>query len=325
MGPGDFEITIRWDPVSGADRYEVQQKSWGAEIWRPPLGAGFTARFDGDHVVLGGLPYGRIYTHRVRAVNDEGKSEWSDSHTTLVDPAKNAGHQEDHVVEYQIGWTPANWTHGAPGLTETPLSALSSAASSGADAWANAISGRGVLQGAGLLLCLAPCPTETSSEGLTVSINRDGHTVTIRFASEETDESTDGYDENPNHGCGTSTACVKGLLSGTHTSSATIVIEEPAFYWKNNKSNARFWTLDKRKSGNPVRNQNNEIVGRYGYLPATLTHEFGHALGLPDFFRYDSLKSYRAVMTDPDLYFVPQPDDLRHLWKIYRGHSKLPH
>jgi len=265
---------------------------------------------------LGGLSYGRIYTHRVRALNEQGESEWSDPHATLIHPAKNAGHQEDHVVEYQMGWSPADWTHRAQGVTGTPLSALSSAASSGAGAWTSAISGRGVLRVAGLRLCLDPCPAGT---------NHDGHTVTIRFASEETDESTDGYDENPNHGCGTSTACAKGMLSGTHTSSATIVIEEPAFYWKNNKSNAMFWTLDKRKSGNPVRNQNNEIVGRYGYLPATLTHEFGHALGLPDFFRYDSLKSYRAVMTDPDLYFVPQPDDLRHLWKIYRGHSKLPH
>ena len=213
--------------------------------------------------------------------------------------------------------TPTNWTHNAEATTGTPSSALSSAASSGAGAWTSAISGHGGLRAAGLRLCLDPCPAGT---------NGDGHTVTIRFASLETDESTEGDDHNPNHGCGRSTACVKGLLSGTHTSSAYHSHRgNLPFFWKNNKSNAKFWTLDERKSGNPVRNQNNEVIGRYGYLPATMTHEVGHALGLPDFFKYDSLKSYRAVMTNPDLYFVPQPDDLRHLWKIYRGHSRLPH
>ena len=103
-GPGDFEITIRWDPVAGADRYEVQRKPFGFEVWLSPLGSGFTARFGDDHVVVGGLPYGTIYTHRVRAANAQGESEWSDPHRTLVEPAINAGHQEDHVVEYQMGW-----------------------------------------------------------------------------------------------------------------------------------------------------------------------------------------------------------------------------
>ena len=313
-GPGDFEITIRWEPVAGADRYEIQQKVPGLLAWIDLPRGGLTVRLGPDHAVAGGLPYGAIYVHRVRALNNQGESEWSDPHNTLVAPAFNAGHQEDHVVQYQMGFAPTSWTHD-PG-TGTPLGMLSSATSSGATAWTNAIGGHSGLGSTGLRLCLDPCPS---------GVNDDTHTVTIRFATLKTAESSDIYDENPNHGCGAAIACVKGQAAGRHISSGTIVIEEPAFYYKKGKSNAAFWTLDERKSNNPVRDEDNNIIGRYRYLIATMTHELGHALGLPDFYKYDSLKSYRAVMTTSELYFVPQPEDLRHLWKIYRGHSRIPH
>ena len=319
--------------MTGADRYELQQRYHDSRYhddgewteWLDLPGGGFSIRFDSFNAWVGGLPYGRFYDHRVRAVNAQGHSQWSDPRTTYLWPAINAGHQEDHTVKYEMGSVPTTWTHDPPG-EGTPSSTLSSAIGQGAAAWVLAISGHDGLRDAGLRLCIN-CPA---------GANHDGHTVKIRFATLKTNE-RGPHDQNPEHGCGEATACVKGQSADRHIESSTIVFEEPAFYLDKDRIEvAAYWTLDPDKQDEDVYDDEMNVVGKYRYIVATMVHELGHVLGLPEFYKHPSLSWYRpcitcdpeevdAIMRDSLNYHSPQTADLTQLWKIYRGHSKHPH
>ena len=317
-GPGDFEIGIWWDGIDGADRYELQQKD-ANDNWIDLPGGGSTLRLgDGPYARVGNLPYGRSYTHRVRALNDQAQSEWSDPYRTDIRRAINAGHQEDHVAKYQLASTPPTWTHQPPGVSMTPGDMLESALGSGQVAWTLVITGHPGLNASGLRLCNA-CPGGS---------NHDGHTITVRFVALNTRGEADP-DRNPNHGCGFASACVKGQRQDRfekHIGSSTMIFEEPGFVYEDGKDNAVYWTLDRNMQNQIVRDHNNNEIGVYRYMIATATHEMGHILGLPDFGApWNELVNLDGLMKDSLGHSFPQPVDVSHLWKIYRGHSKAPH
>ena len=66
-------------------------------------------------------------------------------------------------------------------------------------------------------------------------------------------------------------------------------------------------------------------LGRYYYIGTLLEHEFGHTLGMPDFYKYDSLKNLYSIMAGlaEDSPVTIQPLDIEYIEKIFRYHS--PH
>ena len=93
-GPGAGEITLSWDAVTGASRYEVQQKkvkTLRPDEWKPLPFNDFTVTIAGAEAVVGGLENDKSYHHRVRGVNANSVSEWAELTTDLPEALKPGG------------------------------------------------------------------------------------------------------------------------------------------------------------------------------------------------------------------------------------------
>ena len=113
LGPGAGEITLIWDAVVGATRYEVQQKRGRLfplpDEWKPLPFDDFAVTTTGAQAVVGGLKNDKSYDHRVRAVNADGKSGWTAELTTdLSERRKPVGLtssvEPDSIGEITLQW-----------------------------------------------------------------------------------------------------------------------------------------------------------------------------------------------------------------------------
>ena len=262
---------------------------------------------------IDGLPYNERYTFEIYAVNVTSmgalKSEEAAKLTFKIpEPHHWWGHQADHNVKYayvkdMIGNTfienaispaVADWTAKLP---------------------------------AGLAICPATDPACD-----------DKFTVTI-VAVNNNNKATGPANENPEEGCGSSRACVKPVGSGSssegpgrHMENMHMVFENPPWFadeirkgvWTHTEY---VWTDNKALNFRKV--PCNELPAicnmrptrRYVYVGRVMLHEFGHTLGLPDFYNDDisGLKGLDAVMDRTSN--VIKDDDIKQLKAIYRFHS----
>ena len=68
-----------------------------------------------------------------------------------------------------------------------------------------------------------------------------------------------------------------------------------------------------------------KLVGEYYYMLPTMTHEFGHTLGLSDFYRDD--ETQLDGLTHAIMYSGPviHSDDVKQLEAIYAYHDSASH
>ena len=113
LGPGAGAMTLKWNAVAGATRYEVQQKkvktAWPDE-WKPLPFDSFTVDIRGTQAVVGGLQNDKSYHHRVRGVSADGRSEWTPELTTdlaeLLKPRGLVGSvKQSSIGEIALQWS----------------------------------------------------------------------------------------------------------------------------------------------------------------------------------------------------------------------------
>ena len=262
---------------------------------------------------LDGLPYNNVYTFKVYAVNQttvelvKANEPSVLSNVKVPEPHHWWGHQADHTVKYAKGTISNSFIEGA--------------IKSGAEAW-------NTRMGHNLLIC--------DDEGMGISCNSrmmDSGILTIKTVATTRD--------TPSAGCGeNSMACVDrdgegdppsspALAPGRHMLDMDIVFEAPGFSCPEDDdtcTNAEqlriLWTNDKnkhQKGGGQV-----DKPSVYIYVNYIMIHEFGHTLGMPDFYNDDQhgLNTVTdAVMNVPSVGRVTD-EDLKQLHAIYRHHTR---
>ncbi len=86
LSPG--VVDLEWDYVPGADSYEVQY--FQSTQWIDLPGDGITVAFDGTGAVVSGLPDSKVYYFRLRAVDFDETSEWSDRLSVQIKNVEDA-------------------------------------------------------------------------------------------------------------------------------------------------------------------------------------------------------------------------------------------
>ena len=275
-----------------------------------------------------GLVPDRRYSFMVRASNPYGNSGWSSAVSdTAPTPSYWEGHQEDHTVEYEAGTIAS--APGLPAGVPDPATVISAAIDPAASDWTTAAA---AIAGKDLKIC------ESGSRGCD---NHDMGTVTVKTVDVNTMD-VNPPDTNHKHGCGWSVACVKfGPTSasdgpGRHLGDMSLIIEEPAWecgpvdqitgicqsvwhiriYWTDTPGQNRDPVLG-LPAGSPP--------SYYYYIGATMIHEFGHTLGLPDFGTDPTLKNWPAVMEDTHSNMTITDEDIAQLRAIYAIHESSDH
>ena len=176
--------------------------------------------------------------------------------------------------------------------------------------------------------------------------NHDRGVVTVKTVSTKTKDTEDPDSDNHDEGCGRSVACVKrasGSTSssagpGRHLGDMSLIFEEPAWECRNFDENtgvcaqhARIYWTDKSRLDLHHVPTNILPPGSppsfYWYVEATMVHEFGHTLGLPDFYNDDTtgLKNLPAVMDDEHDHPMITREDIAQLEAIYAVHDSTHH
>ena len=300
---GIGEITLQWNAVPLAGRYEVQQKV--RDFWPDWFDDWETLPFENVDVTITAtkatvenLRYGKDdtnYEHRVRMVNAAGPSEWSSSVRMELPELDALGQQHDHTVRYRIGSMTV--AVGPPDGVANPASIVPQAVPTAAAAW------NAMMSTHDLLICregIGNCDTR----------NSDGHTITVTLMDDSPNN------PNANGTCkGGSYACVQSLppnISG-HAGDADIILEEPAWGWGERYRWTLEYSLHGRYIGDHLPDERWAVVG------ISLVHEFGHTLGIPDL----ASKYHAGVMSNDHASYPNVADaDIDYLRKIYSGHMR---
>ena len=303
--------------VVGADYYFVRVKPDNDRVVFDPDGVETVTRQTGSawHQVHN-VTQGNKVTLRVRRLPERTYSfiaaGWNGSglgpEATLTykaeEPLHVWGHQADHNVKYEID----------SGLPVVISQSIGPAVST----WNNAISGLNQ----GLNIC----------EGMTCS---DDHIVLVKTTSRENKSTTITHD--PDKGCGKSNACVKFEFDtegdsdggvGDHMGNMTMAYENPPWTaWEVSKDN---W-VHQEWEWTDISSDHNMLIPssttiRFYYVDRVMVHEFGHTLGLPDF--YTDEKSGLKGLTDAVMHtsrLTIHAEDINQLRAIYFGHTKHDH
>ena len=85
-------LRIKWNDTEDTTGYELQYQQYGINwVTLPYEPLNYQVRFDGSQALADGLPDTAVYNFRVRAVNDAGNSEWSESYANTFSPAELYG------------------------------------------------------------------------------------------------------------------------------------------------------------------------------------------------------------------------------------------
>ena len=229
----------------------------------------------------------------------------------------SSGHQADHTVKLVYGPTPI--ITPPPAGVPNPLVVVPDSVGIAAAVWNSKMA----RLNKGLSFCFLS--------------NCDDHAVTIRMNMGDKDTDIT-FNNDPLKDCAATVACAKKAYVLTevnpthvvrHIIDSTIVIEEPAWvYFPNSDPTLPgrhmrvYWTNvsadDYMFSGRDCKDE------CLFFINATMAHELGHTLGLPDFAKYPgSLGRLKAIMNNvhDKASMTVTNEDLRHLEKIYRDHS----
>ena len=288
---GGRGIELLWDVVPGANSYKVLIDPEP----NPPAAIAFT---NASADITGLVPDSR-YTFKVVATNRFGDSPESDGlRARTPDLEYWWGHQADHTAKYTKG------TIGS--------SIIEDAIQDAAEDWNNEM----VVLNKGLKIC---DDVDISCGGA----NADGGIVTIQTATTTK--------TNDSGGCGNSYACVQpgtdGNSSGPgkHMVNMTMVFEEPAYVCSGSMCLDPYrivWTDDQTKDGDPTPSSTAADQEQYAFIDWVMLHEFGHTLGLPDFYADTStLQGQIAIMNEHWVAQDIKDEDLEQLKAIYILHT----
>ncbi len=282
---GGRGISLSWQTSDGATSYQVAISS-----------ADTTPTFTSTKrtsVDVTGLYPGTEYIFKVIAHNDHTDPDdgiKSDPYSATAPTPTDIGHQADHTAKYKIDENMGN---------DLIRNAIPTAVAT----WTSALESSSLTKDLGLRICAEQdCDTDTT----------DRYTITIK---------TIGRRE----GCGPGVACVPVSPLNAHLEDRDMLFEEPPWgVWEVDpgawEPTQFIWTADKDSNG--------ELVGlnrstRYLYAGHIVLHEFGHTLGLHDFYADPSMDHLSAVMNarlkDKDAEVTPE--DLAQLRAIYILHT----
>ena len=308
--PGFRSIILEWnDDSSGHTGYLVESTPASALVDSTKI---YNHGSDKKRLHIDGLPYNERYTFKIYAVNatpvEVVKSEdFADLTFTIPEPSLWWGHQADHNVKYTLG--------------AIGNSIIQNAISPAVVDWNARLP---EVVGKGLAICPAP--------GLACN---DSFTVTIKTVDNKNDSTTATLD--PNEGCGPPRACMKRVGDGgesagpgRHMENMFMVFEDPPWFAVRDKHGdwhhtEYVWTDDRNVNGDKVPcTELMAICDRlptryYVYVGRVMLHEFGHTLGLPDFYvDTTGLSTLKAIM---NMSFVIEDQDIAQLEAIYLLHS----
>ena len=315
---GGRGLSLSWQAAMGAVDYEVETSFAGGKtlIVAPGLAVESTR-----------LTPGAGYSFRVRSRKPHSgghlTSAWAGTmRFGAPEPTYWLGHQEDHTVAYEVG-TIASAPNVPSGVPD-PAAVISAAIDSAADAWTASST---AIVGKNLKICAA---------GSCGGSNHDRATVTVKTVATSMDAAPPTND--PAKGCGFSVACVKyepptnSAGPGSHLRDLSLVIEEAAWECRGTADRTTgacipgqhvriYWTDVSGDHKMPVTGL---ADSEYYYIGATMIHEFGHTLGLPDFGSDDTLKGIPAIMDNTDHHTI-QDEDIAQLRAIYAIHDSASH
>ena len=292
---GGRGVELEWDPADGAAGYEVEID---------PTASAHQIDITGLSAEITGLTPGTIYTFKVLACNPCGASGLYSLPSIPIDfeapePTKT-GHQADHTVKYEV--------------RNIGNSVISDAIEPAVSAWNFAMA----RLGKGLEICTG-----------NLCVNPDGYTMTIKAVDNNNDALT--FSDDIDEGCGPSRACVKSIVTGGHMSEMHMIFEDPPWYAQMVKGGVwrireYVWTEDQYKNGKliPCLAPASTCAARYYvYADRVMLHEFGHTLGLSDFYLDDKTELVDLPNAVMHMGFVITGEDLKQLEAIYLLHD--PH
>ena len=261
----------------------------------------FVAADDTINVI--GLVPGTDYTFSVRGRNAAGFGPAATS-TEITAPVPKSlwgRHLADHQVKF---------TYSASNVTNE---IIEKSATSTPDKWIEAMERLGME----LQIC-SDC--------------EDRFTVTIR----QVNNNNDSYEfiRGPDGNCGWSFGCVGWLSAdgemsdhvGPHLGDMYIKIEDPPVWIPRDDPDADpayyKWTFDRDLHREPIRDVNPDddtAPTRYYWIDRVMLHEYGHTLGLDDYYDDDSMDHLVAMM---NISLDITDEDIEQLRAIYIRHEK---
>ena len=308
---GGRGIILEWNPVAGADEYEVERSFSGG---RPTINK-TSELYIGFIELIPSIEY----TFKVRAYKNSTTPPLSSPRPATVnrnapEPTHYWGHQHDHTAAYSIAKNSSgNPDIGVPAIDSVVLTAISE--------W-------NARMNYGLQIC-----------DISASNCSDMHIATIKTVAPAS--ASDNVT-----GCGPSYACVtrtgrevdapNGV--GLHMTDMDVIFEDVANGCARDrpmcppgKETTFQWTDNVALHNMPAPPSpgTSTVDHRYLYAKWVVLHELGHTLGLPDFYKdgahsnYDPrLANEKAIMNLHWEAKTIQDTDIEQLDSIYRIHSK---
>ena len=280
---GGRGIRLTWQSSIGATSYEVAISSAGTS---PTVTSTSGTRAD-----FTGLYPETEYTFTVTASNTHGATP-SDTWTMEAPTPKQSSHQADHVAKYMIDDNMSN-------------NIVRDAIAPAVAAWNSELQSSSLTKDLDLRICAGQdCDDD----------NTDGFTVTIRTVGRK-------------DACGPGVACVTVPQdSSRHLEDAYMSFEQPP--WGSHLGTPDSldsspidveyrWTDEGEQHGKRVEESILEVY--HFYVGRAALHEFGHTLGLPEFYDDSSMDHLSAVM---NLSLTIEEEDMAQLRAIYLLHEK---
>ena len=315
------DVSLSWSSDANVARYGVERSSTGSweKVTDQATGSGhdLTNHACGAHRFrVRALGNGTGYAPRWSGYSGEQPVTVSCDPTPTPTPTPtpiSVGYQSDKTVKYQLGrmlstWTPTPTPGASTPTTPTPTpppyddpaTLIPPAIPAAVSRWNNKLQTRSLLTS--LLICKGTgCGTK----------NSDTHIITVKV---EDDHSS---------GCGLRGIACAGPASGAGNPlrAMGLVIEEQAWYTNEDGTVSRvYWTNIANLDGVRVNPQRRTPpIEWWAYIGGVVVHEFGHTLGLPDFWKFPELESIVAVMYEN---VRITPADLDLLDDIYRERSR---